>query len=125
MEKLVGKPQGRGHPAMEKINELLAKRFAAEPNKGPFEQLATFVVLIRAHGWEPLRQTLRSYAAEPAPKGATKEQLQSLFALRYGKAAKADVSEYFEKMGYHVESTAKASLKGLPAFKPTLPTPAK
>ena len=125
MEKLVGKPQGRGHPAMEKIDELLAKRFAAEPNKGPFEQLATFVVLIRAHGWEPLRQTLRSYAAEPAPKGATKEQLQSLFALRYGKAAKADVSEYFEKMGYHVESTAKGALKGLPAFKPTLPTPAK
>ncbi|MEY3110161.1 MAG: hypothetical protein RL079_846, partial [Verrucomicrobiota bacterium] len=117
MEKLVGKPQGRGHPAMEKIDELLAKRFAAEPNKGPFEQLATFVVLIRAHGWEPLRQTLRSYASEPAPKGATKEQLQSLFALRYGKAAKADVSEYFEKMGYHVESTAKTSLKGLPAFK--------
>ena len=125
MEKLVGKPQGRGHPAMEKIDELLAKRFAAEPNKGPFEQLATFVVLIRAHGWEPLRQTLRSYASEPAPKGATKEQLQSLFAERYGKAAKADVSEYFEKMGYHVESTAKTSLKGLPAFKPTLPTPAK
>jgi hypothetical protein len=125
MEKLVGKPQGRGHPAMEKIDELLAKRFAAEPNKGPFEQLATFVVLIRAHGWEPLRQTLRSYASEPAPKGATKDQLQSLFALRYGKAAKADVSEYFEKMGYHVEATAKASLKGFPAFKPTLPTPAK
>ncbi len=125
MEKLVGKPQGRGHPAMEKIDELLAKRFAAEPNKGPFEQLATFVVLIRAHDWEPLRQTLRSYASDPAQKGATKEQLQSLFAERYGKAAKADVSEYFEKMGYHIEATAKASLKGFPAFKPTLPTPAK
>ena len=122
MEKLVGKPIGQ---VMENLDELLAKRFAAEPNKGPFEQLATFVVLIRAHGWEPLRQTLRSYAAEPAPKEATKEQLQSLFALRYGKAAKADVSEYFEKMGYHVESTAKGALKGLPAFKPTLPTPAK
>jgi hypothetical protein len=35
------------------------------------------------------------------------------------------VSEYFEKMGYHVEATAKTSLKGFPAFKPTLPTPAK
>ena len=125
MEKLVGKPQGRGHPAMEKIDELLAKRFAAEPNKGPFEQLATFVVLIRAHGWGPLRETLRSYASVATPKGATKEQLQSVFAERYGKAAKADVSDYFEKMGYHVEATAKASLKGLPAFKPTLPTPAK
>ena len=125
MEKLVGKPQGRGHPAMEKIDELLAKRFAAEPNKGPFEQLATFVILIRAHGWEPLRATLRSYATDPAQKGATKEQLQSLFAERYGKAAKADVSAYFEKMGYHVEATAKASLKGFAAFKPTLPPPAK
>jgi hypothetical protein len=125
MEKLVGKPQGRGHPAMEKIDELLAKRFAAEPNKGPFEQLATFVVLIRAHGWEPLRETLRSYASEAAPKGSSKEQLQSLFVLRYGKAAKADVCEYFEKMGYHVEPTAKTALKGLPAFRPALPPAAK
>ena len=125
MEKLVGKPQGRGHPAMEKLDEMLAKRFAAEPNMGPFEQLATFVVLIRAHGWAPLRETLRSYASVATPKGATKEQLQSIFAERYGKAAKADVSEYFEKMGYHVESAAKAALKGFPAFKPTLPTPAK
>jgi hypothetical protein len=125
MEKLVGKPQGRGHPSMEKLEELLVKRFAAEPNKGPFEQLATFVVLIRAHGWGPLRETLRSYASDAAPKGSTKEQLQDLFALRYGKAAKADVSEYFEKMGYSVEATTKSALKGFPAFKPTLPTPAK
>ena len=125
MEKLVGKPQGRGHPAMEKLDELLAKRFAAEPIKGPFEQLATFVVLIRAHGWGPLRETLRSYASDAAPKGSTKEQLQDLFALRYGRAAKADVSEYFEKMGYSVEATTKVALKGFPAFKPTLPTPAK
>ena len=125
MEKLVGKPQGKGHPAMEKLDEMLAKRFAAEPDKGPFEQLATFVVLIRAHGWNPLRETLRSYATVATPKGATKEQLQSIFAERYGKAAKADVCEYFEKMGYHVEGSAKAALKGLPVFKPTLPSPAK
>ena len=125
MEKLVGKPQGRGHPAMEKIDELLAKRFAAEPNKGPFEQLATFVVLIRAHGWGPLRETLRSYASAAAPKGATKEQLQSLFVERYGKAAQADVSEYFEKMDYHVEPTTKSALKGFPAFRPALPSSAK
>ena len=110
---------------MEKLDELLAKRFAAEPNKGPFEQLATFVVLIRAHDWEPLRETLRSYASEAAPKGSSKEQLQSLFVQRYGKAAKADVCEYFEKMGYHVEPAAKTALKGLPAFRPTLPSPAK
>lgn len=125
MEKLVGKPQGRGHPAMEKMDELLVKRFAAEPSKGPFEQLATFVVLIRAHGWGPLRETLRSYATIPTPKGATKEQLQSSFVERYGKAAKADVSDYFEKLGYHVESNVKANLKGLTAFKPSLPTSTK
>jgi len=125
MEKLVGKPTGRGHEAMEKLDELLAKRFAAEPKKGPFEQLATFVVLIRAHGWGPLRETLRSYASDAAPKGATKEQLQSLFALRYGKAAKADVSAYFEKMGYRVEPAAKSVLKGFPAFQPALPSPGK
>jgi hypothetical protein len=82
-------------------------------------------VLIRAHGWGRLRETLRSYATEAAPKGSTKEQLQSLFVLRYGKAAKADVSDYFEKMGYHVAATTKSALKGLPTFQPTLPPSAK
>lgn len=125
MEKLVGKPQGRGHPSMEKMDELLVKRFAAEPSKGPFEQLATFVVLIRAHGWGPLRETLRSYATVPTPKGATKDELQSIFVERYGKAAQADVSDYFEKLGYHVESNVKTNLKRLTAFKPSLPTSTK
>jgi hypothetical protein len=125
MEKLVGKPQGRGHPAMEKLDELLGKRLAPEPSMGPFEQLATFVVLIRAHGWAPLRETLRSYATEPTPKGATNDQLRSIFAERYGKAAKADVSEYFKLIGYPVSENTKAALKGFPAFKPTLPSAGK
>jgi|GEM_PF-6446765 len=117
-------------PAVAARGELVdaikaSKRFAAEPNMGPFEQLATSVVLTRARGWGPLRETLRSYASDAAPKGATKEQLQSLFALRYGKAAKADVGACFEKMGYHLEPDAKSVLEGSPAFKPTLPSSAK
>ena len=125
MEKLVGKPQGRGHPAMEKLDELLIKRLAPVPSVGPFEQLATFVVLIRAHGWEPLRETLRPYATNPTPKGATKEQLRTIFVERYGQASKADVSEYFERIGYPVSDRTKAALKDFPAFKPTLPTAGK
>jgi hypothetical protein len=125
MEKLVGKPQGHGHPAMEKLDELLIKRLAPVPSVGPFEQLATFVVLIRAHGWEPLRETLRSYATNPTPKGATKEQLRTMFVERYGQASKADVSEYFEQIGYPVSDRTKAALKDFPAFKPTLPTAGK
>jgi hypothetical protein len=35
------------------------------------------------------------------------------------------VSEYFEKMGYRVEATTKSALKGLPAFKPALPSAGK
>jgi hypothetical protein len=38
------------------------KRFGNPPNLGAFEQLAPFMALIRDHGWEPLRATLRSYA---------------------------------------------------------------
>ena len=125
MEKLVGKTQGKGHPAMEKLDELLIKRLAPAPSVGPFEQLATFVVLIRAHGWEPLRETLRSYATNPTPKGATKEQLRTMFVERYGQASKADVSEYFKQIGYPVSDRTKAALKDFPAFKPTLPTAGK
>ncbi|MBM3826153.1 MAG: hypothetical protein FJ410_05500 [Verrucomicrobia bacterium] len=120
MEKLVGKPMGQGHPSMKDIDALLAKRFGEPENKGPFEQLATFVLLIRAHGWGPLRSTLRSYADQPGPQ--LKEEQQSSFVERYGEYAKADVSEYFMRMGYHVSPGTRTKLKGFPKFQPALPS---
>ena len=78
---------------------------------------------------------LRDWSAQAEPVVA--ESVRSVFGVgdadmpdeetapKRGKAAKADVTEYFEKMGYHVEGTAKASLKGLPPFRPALPSSAK
>ncbi|MGA0133500.1 MAG: M60 family metallopeptidase [Opitutales bacterium] len=121
MEKLVGLPTGQGHGSMKDLDALLRRRFGEPENKGPFEQLGTFVLLIRAHGWEPLRATLRSYADEPGPKG--KEEQQSSFVERYGRFSKSDVSDYFVKLGYHVGDSTRAKLASLPKFRPALPSP--
>lgn len=120
MEKVVGLPAGQGHGSMKDLDALLRKRFANPPDMGPFEQLAPFVALIRAHSWEPLRLTLRSYRDEPAAAAGAKDvpALQNLFVLRYGRFAKSDVSAFFERMGYPVTAETKAALAGLPRFEP-------
>ena len=121
MEKIVGKPTGQGHGAMSDLEALMASRLASPPDLGPFEQLAPFVVLIRAHGWEPLRSTLRSYRTEPLPPADKTGKrslgiLQSEFVLRYGKYAKADVSAFFLSLGYQVSDDCQKVLKAYPTF---------
>lgn len=123
MENLIGKPQGQGHPAMVNLDTMIAKRLGTPPNMGPFEQLASFVVLIKAHGWGPLRETLRSYSTKIVPDAGRNDTavLQSIFVARYGNAAKANVADYFTLLGYKVSDATRTALKDYPAFKPALP----
>lgn len=124
MEQIVGKPTGQGHDSMKDLDGLMARRLATPPDMGAFEQLAPFVVLIKAHGWEPLRATLRSYKDKPARKSGdtTVPTLQNEFVIRYGHNAKVDVSGFFENLGYPVTDETRAALKAYPAFN-YVPTP--
>ncbi len=122
MEKLVGLPRGTGHGSIKDLHGNMAKRLANPPNMGAFEQLAPFMVLIEAHGWEPIRSTLRSYAQNPASGDVPSKQ--NSFVIRYGQAAKADVADFFTKLGYPVTAETKQALKGFPAFTYTPPAPA-
>jgi hypothetical protein len=115
MEKLVGLPRGSGHGSIKDLNDNMAKRLANPPNLGAFEQLAPFMVLVQAHGWEPLRATLRSYAQTPA-KGDVAAK-QNSFVVRYGQAAKADVSGFFAQLGYPIADETKQALKAFPSFR--------
>ena len=114
MEKLVGLPRGTGHGSIKDLNANMAKRLATPPDMGAFEQLSPFIVLLHAHGWEPLRATLRSYAQNPA-KGDVPAK-QNIFVVRYGQAARADVSDFFAKLGYPVTAETKKALSGFPVF---------
>ena len=123
MEKLVGLPRGTGHGSVKDLDGNMAKRLGNPPNLGAFEQLAPFMVLIRAHGWEPLRATLRSYAQTPG-KGDLAAK-QNSFVVRYGQAAKADVADFFGQLGYPIAPETKEALKGFPAFRYVPAAPAK
>ena len=123
MEKLVGLPRGTGHGSVKDLDGNMAKRLGNPPNLGAFEQLAPFMVLIRAHGWEPLRATLRSYAQTPG-KGDLAAK-QNSFVVRYGQAAKVDVGDFFGQLGYPITPETKEALKGFPAFRYVPAAPAK
>ncbi len=120
MEKLVGMPTGQGHGAMKNLEQLMSQRLATPANMGFFEQLAPFVALVKAHGWEPLRATLRSYADQPV-KGDEASR-KNIFVVRYGQFAKADVSDFFGKLGYPITPETKAALMGFPGYT-YAPTP--
>ncbi|HAZ65726.1 MAG TPA: hypothetical protein DCY41_03100, partial [Opitutae bacterium] len=116
-----GKPTGAGHDSMKNLDALMAKRLASPPNLGAFEQLAPFVVLIRAHSWEPLRATIRSYRTTPLPPADANGKrsigiLQTEFVLRYGQNAKSDVSAFFISLGYQVSEDCQKALKAYPTF---------
>jgi len=124
MERVVGLPFGQGHGSIKDLDGLLRRRFATPPDMGPFEQLAPFIALVRAHTWEPLRQTLRSYKDSPSAAAGAKDTpaQQNLFVLRYGRFAKSDVSAFFERMGYPVTAETKAALAAYPRFELPEPT---
>lgn len=127
MEQLVGKPLGEGHPSMRDLDGLLRARFGAQPNLGPFEQLAPFVALARQHGWEPLRRTLRSYKEAPSAAAGAGDAAaqQDLFVRRYGSFAQADVADLFAAMGYAVTDATRAELARFPRVTvPHAPAPA-
>jgi len=127
MEQLVGMPLGQGHPSMRDLDGLLRARFAAQPNLGPFEQLAPFVALARQHGWEPLRLTLRSYKDAPSEAAGARDAAaqQDLFVRRYGGFAKADIADLFAAMGYAVSDATRAELAKFPRVTvPHAPGPA-
>ena len=127
MEQLVGKPLGQGHPSLRDLDGLLRARFGSPPNLGPFEQLAPFVALARAHGWEPLRRTLRSYKDESSERAGARDAAaqQDLFVRRYGTFAQADVADLFAAMGYAVSDATRSELARFPrATVPHAPEPA-
>jgi len=129
MEKVVGLPRGQGHGSIRDLDGLLRRRLADPPETGPFEQLAPFILLIKTHGWEPMRETLRSYRDAPAAAAGARDTAarQNLFVVRYGRAARADVSDLFARMGYPVTPETRAALAGFPRLAPpaAAPAPAK
>jgi hypothetical protein len=118
MEHICGKPTGTGHRAIEgdKFLRALDGRFGNPPSTGAFDQLTPFIVLLHKYGWEPLQRTLVSYQTQPNPPKATEEQRQAEFVRRYSQNAKANLSGFFQRLGYACPPKVVVQLRDLPAF---------
>jgi hypothetical protein len=116
-EHICNQPRGVGHKAIapHKLLDLLDRRLGGDGGS-PFDQLAPFIALLHQYGWEPLQQTLASYQTEPNPNGSTEEERQAEFVRRYSKHAKANLSGFFERLGYACPPKDDAELRDLAAF---------
>jgi hypothetical protein len=118
MERVVGKPPGTGHPAIDgkELFEKLALHFGPTPSDDAFEQLSAFVVLIKKYGSESLHKTLVSYQASPLGDEVPEPERQAEFVRRYSQNAQANLCDFFKKGGYAVSKKVEDELKPLPAF---------
>lgn len=108
-----------GHPAIRDINKLYADRLAAEPKIDPFSNLVIYIKTIQAFGWDPLHETLKTYAL---PNGAAglKERQEKIdqWVLRYSRATKHNLAEYYGRFDLKCSKTIVDQLKDLPTWEP-------
>lgn len=125
MEKLVGRDATSGpHPALKDIEKLLHDRLGPEKKAGAFENLAMYVLPIKALGWEPFQKTLASFSAPDGAKGIkTREDKMDEWVLRYSKAAGKNLAPYFEAFDVACSAKTKEAIKSLPVWlpKPSFP----
>jgi hypothetical protein len=86
----------------------------------PFLSLTTYIQLIEAFGWEPMKEYLHSFA-DTAKWGAapkTDEETRDQFLVRYSKITKKNLGPFFDAWGIPTSSSAKAEVAKLEAWMP-------
>jgi hypothetical protein len=118
-DKIVKQEMTAGHPALADIDKLLHARLGPTQTKGPFENLAMYILPIKALGWEPFQKTLASYSA---PDGATgmksREDKMDQWILRYSQATGRNLASYFAAFEITCSEQTKEALSKLPVWLP-------
>jgi len=126
METLCGKPPGQGHDAMKP--EAVEKRlrgYLSSTDKFNRWKSDPFLALIMYHqlrvgfGWETYKKVFAEYRdlpKEQRPK--TDEEKHDQWLVRFSKAAGKNLGPFFEAWGIPTSTTARESIKSLPAWMP-------
>jgi hypothetical protein len=125
-EAVLGKDKTIGHtgvsPTAQKEHEVKIKKETnkfATWKKEPFLALTTYIQLVDAFGWDAWKKYLYSFSDTsfgPAPK--TDDDKRDQFLVRYSKIVNKDLSPLFDAWGIPVNSSAKAEVSKLEAWKP-------
>lgn len=126
-ETVVGIPFDQGHPAIrdrakrEERARAFRERGApfAEWKSDPFLALTTYIELIDAFGWDPLKRVIAEYRALPAPqRPRTDDAKRDQWMVRYARAVGRNLGPFFQGWGVPTSTGARASIADLPAWLP-------
>ncbi len=119
MEKISGKGLGQGHSDLDKC---LARKLVDPASNDAFENLSIYVPVIRAFGWETLRNTFAEYTKKRAYNLSTDDKKKETFVRLWSKHCKVNLGPYFEKVGYPYPAPMKHSLGQYKSWMPPLPS---
>jgi hypothetical protein len=118
-DKVVKQEMTAGHPALKDVDKLLHARLGPSQTKGPFENLAMYILPIKALGWEPFQKTLASYSAREGAAGIkSREDKMDQWVLRYSQATGRSLVSYFAAFEITCTEQTKEAVANLPVWLP-------
>jgi hypothetical protein len=118
-EMAVKRDMTAGHPALDDVEKLLHARLGPEKKNSAFENLAMYILPIKALGWDAFHKTLASYSAPDGAKDIkTREDKMDQWVLRYSLNTGKNLAPYFEAFDVTCSTQTKESLKKLPVWLP-------
>ena len=118
MQKQVGREM-TAHPSLKDIDKVLKARLGPDKKADAWGNLAMYIKTIQAFGWEPLHETMKSYAVPGGADGIkTREQKMDQWVLRYSKATGHNLAPYYAVFDVTCSDATKAAIQSLPAWMP-------
>ena len=120
-DKMANIKPGSGGGWLGDLDEALAARLGPPPREDARGNLAMYVPVINAFGWESLRNTWSEYAKKSGRSSmnlSSDDKKKETFVRIWSKHCKANLGPYFESFGFPYTPAMKSNLGGLKKWMP-------
>ncbi len=120
-EKLADITLDSGRGWLGNLNGVLASRLGPPPKEDAAGSLAMYVPVLKAFGWESLRNTWAEYAKKGTRSGMTltgDDKKKETFVITWSKHCKANLGPYFETFGFPYTPSMHTRLGPLKRWMP-------
>lgn len=120
-EKLADITLDSGRGWLSNLNGALASRLGPPPKEDASGNLAMYVPVLKAFGWDSLRDTWTEYAKKAGRTSmnlSTDDKKKETFVIIWSKHCKANLGPYFEVFGFPYTPSMKTRLGSLKRWMP-------
>ena len=116
METVVGRSR-LAHDAIRDPARLLRRRLGPPPRSGAFENLAMYLPLLDAFGWDPVRGAVTDLATRrPAADTDARPEKIDAWVESISREAGRNLAPYFDRFGLTCSDAVRSRVADLPAW---------